>query len=447
MARIIGSLLFRVAAILVLGLCALQLTILIVAIWPDGRPTMFRLVDPGDAREIVEAIEDAPIRLRPSIIAATSMGGTQVSVLPDMPVPDGDAGPMRKAPRLDARFRRFADQLEGRDFMIQVRRDRNFPFHAPGVDAPAGPMRLLIRLKTGDVLAIERKSLVLRQLYARYGIVAAVATLMVGTVLAMLWWQVIRPLARLSHAARSIREETGSSDLRMTGAREIRALSASLNDMKHRIVGLLADRTRMLAAIAHDLRTYLTRLRLRAEFIDDARQKERAVADLDEMAQLLDDILLFASADAAPGVLPPRIDARTEVSSYVHMRQECGDAVCFEDLDRELFCRCSPLALRRILANLVDNALRYGGTAEIRLSARGDHLELAVSDDGPGIPENLIDELSQPFTRGEASRGRHSGGAGLGLSIVKALAQSHGGQLKLANRHPHGLCVTVLLPA
>lgn len=196
-------------------------------------------------------------------------------------------------------------------------------------------------------------------------------------------------------------------------------------------------------------RTYLTRLRLRAEFIDDPDQRGRAVADLDEMGQLIDDALLFArDATRAPGGEAKVLDLNTELAALVARRRELDQPVTdLTPADQRLVVRVSPVALRRMVDNLMDNAIRYGGGARLRAwRAEGDIL-VAVEDDGPGAPAEALDRMTRPFERLEPSRGRGTGGAGLGLAIVQALAESQGGGLRLENRSEGGLSATIRLPA
>lgn len=445
MRRFANSLLFRVAALFLLGLVALQVAILVVVIWPDGRPMIFRLIDPQDVREIAEAVERAPPAERFLIAAAASNGSITVELLDDFP-DDVMGGDLRSAPRLEARFRRYASGLGDRPIRLQVR-EGGFLASILREEAGRGPVRLLIGLKGGQVLAVERAPLVLQVLASRYFAVALVAATIVIALLATLLWQVVRPVRRLVGATEAFGDDINAPDAEISGALEVQALAAAFNSMKHRIGGLVGERTRMLAAIAHDLRTYLTRLRLRADHISDTRQRDRAIHDVEEMGQLLDDILMFARAEAKQKEGADIIDARTAAADYVQRRQEAGDDVVFSVGDEPLLCRCAPLAFRRILGNLIDNAIRYGTQAQVFLRKEDGVVAVAVTDNGPGVPSELIVRLTAPFERIEPSRGRHSGGVGLGLSIVKSLADSYGGTIEIENCTTGGLRVVVRLPS
>ncbi|MBB6427005.1 ATP-binding protein [Sphingopyxis sp. JAI128] len=446
MRRLAGSLLFRIALLFVAGLLALQIAILAATMWPDRRPMVFRMISPSDAREVVEAIEEAPPSLRHKIAAAAGNTGTTVELLENFPHEHGGLGGVSGAPRLEKLFADYPKALDGRPIRVQTRGGTLFARPAGSNAPPRGPIRILIGLRTGEVVAIERAPVILQLLASRYLYIALVAALVLVALLLLLLWQVVRPIAKLSRAAERLEGNLDGPDLAVGGAREVRALADALNHMRRRVGGLIEDRTRMLAAIAHDLRTYITRLRLRAEHIGDARHRDRAISDIEEMARLLDDILLFAKSAASAAVPAPVIDLCAETSDYVRVRRETGDPVQLADGPAMLKIHCPPIALRRMLSNLIDNALRYGTEATLDLKRDGTDALLTVSDNGPGIAPELIDRLTQPFERIESSRGRHSGGAGLGLSIVRALAESHGGRFDLTNRPEGGLRATLCLP-
>lgn len=443
MARIANSLLFRIAALFLLGLVALQIAILLAVMWPDGTTRAIGLVDPADAREIAEALERTPPAQRPLVVGAISVGAVDVELLSGFPPPSAD---LRPAPWLEARFRRSAPELRDRTIQVEAREGGVLSWlGGPGADS-RGPARLLVALNDGQVVAIERTPVVLQILASRYPVVGLVVAAIVAAALATVLWQVVRPVKRLAAATDAFRDGVETRDVEVRGPFEIRVLATAFNTMKHRIGGLVAERTNMLAAIAHDLRTYLTRLRLRAEHIHDARQRDHAVRDIEEMGKLLEDILTFARSESRGDQHLQRVDAGAETLDYARIRREVGDDVEASVEDPALHCRCSPLEFRRILANLVDNAVRYGSRARLALRAADGFGVLTVHDDGPGVPVKLLQRLTEPFERLERSRGRHSGGSGLGLSIVKALAEGHGGHLRLGNHAAGGLIVTVRLP-
>jgi signal transduction histidine kinase len=448
----------------------LQAVIAAALVWPDRHSSLSFLVAPQEAASIAKAMESATPEQQALIVQALNHGRLTVSVRTGMPPPAA------AAPYLNRLYTRYTRELDGRPFLMERGGD-DVPAgsgstaatagaatgsaggtgagRAAGFDGAfrttqgvAGGVRLLVGLKTGQVLELDTEPLLLRRLAARLALVGAATALILLLVMLYCVRQIVLPARRLANAARRLAVDIDMPDLPTRGTAEIATLSASFNEMKRTIRGLMQERTRMLAAIAHDLRTYLTRLRLRADFITDADQRQRAVRDLDEMAWLLDDTLTFARETVRPARVDAEvIDARAEVLRFAALRREIGDPLVLADsVDAPLPVRCSPLALRRILSNLADNAIRYGQCAYLSVESRDGRVMLTVDDDGPGVPPALLARLAQPFERGEPSRGRHTGGSGLGLAIVKALAQSQGGELHIGNRPEGGLRVTVALP-
>lgn len=442
----------RIAAILLAGLAVMLSIGALLLVWPGGDGggvRLYQLPLPSEARAIVEALEATPPDVRPKVIAALDTGVIGVRGLADFPPP------LRRARPADARdpgFSAYQAALGGRTWRIDVRRGgrlRDAPL--PGRHA----LRLVVRLHDGagrgEVVALSRRPpQSARQFLGRAALAAAALLGVMLLILALAVLQTTRPVTALARAVARFGDELETEalppePLPLSGPREIRQLSAAFNAMQARIRGLVDERTRMLAAIAHDLRTYLTRLTLRAEFIDDPVQRAKAAADLSEMSRLLDDTLLFAGQTAGRGEGARPVDLRGELEVLVELRAETGEAVALAD-GPALTVRAAPMALRRMLANLVDNALRYGGGATIQARADGGFARIAVLDRGPGLPEAALSRIIEPFERGEASRNRGIGGAGLGLSIVQALARAHGGRLELANREGGGLEAAVLLP-
>lgn len=264
--------------------------------------------------------------------------------------------------------------------------------------------------------------------------------------LAVRW--VVDPLLRMARAAQTLEQDVmGAPAMQEQGPREARQAAQAFNRMQERIAASLRERTRFLAAVSHDLRTPITRMRLRLELLDaasldSARHKLRA--DLANMESLIDSTLAYIKAREHPG---PRqqIDLDALVRSLCLDLQELGHPV-------EVQGRIAhpiegyALGLRRAVENLIDNALRYGLRATVVLGEDGDGATVCVQDEGPGIAPDLLERLRQPFERGEGSRNSQTGGHGLGLSIVDAIVQSHGGVLELGARLPHGLSACMRLP-
>jgi signal transduction histidine kinase len=253
------------------------------------------------------------------------------------------------------------------------------------------------------------------------------------------------PLSSFAKAAENFSLDGAADPLPERGPEEIRSVARALNRMHERIAGLMSDRTRMLAAISHDLRTPITRLRLRAEFIEDEGNRKRMLIDLDQMRSMLESVLSLLRNDR-------KIEAVTLVdiaSTLQLVADQFGDMGHVVHYDGPLSATAAarPDDLHRGITNLVENAVRFGAEVTIRLDVPGTKLIIDVEDDGPGISDARKQEMLEPFVRGDDARTMDdSTGFGLGLSIARAIAIAHGGELSLHDREPHGLIVRMQLP-
>jgi signal transduction histidine kinase len=195
----------------------------------------------------------------------------------------------------------------------------------------------------------------------------------------------------------------------------------------------------MIAAISHDLRTPITRLKLRAEFVDDEEQRLKMLSDLDEMETMIAATLAFARDDAAR-------EARREIDLAELLEELCHEFGASYDGPKSLVVIAGASGLKRAFVNLLDNAHKYGANSRLALLAKDGHLTVTIEDDGPGIPEAELEQVFAPFYRVETSRNRSTGGTGLGLAVARSAIRAHGGDIHLANRKTGGLKVTVLLP-
>jgi signal transduction histidine kinase len=269
-------------------------------------------------------------------------------------------------------------------------------------------------------------------------------TVMLGIVLYAMTRTITRPLGDLAQAADAVGRGTTVQPLQERGARELKRATRAFNAMQERLNRYLDSRTRVLAAMSHDLRTPITRLRLRVESIEDEALRTRCVEDLDEMTRMVRGALsVFRGLNDEEPTVPVDIDALLQ-----ELQRRYGEVnanVAIEGKAAAPFPG-KPLALKRCLGNLVDNALQYGGHATIALTDSDDELTIRVLDDGPGIPEAELDRVFEPFYRLESSRNRATGGTGLGLSIARDVAQAHSGSLTLINRASGGLEAKLTLP-
>lgn len=228
------------------------------------------------------------------------------------------------------------------------------------------------------------------------------------------------------------------------GPPDLRALARAFNAMQLRIGNLVDSRTRTLAAVSHDLRTPLARLRLRSEQIDDDFARAAISKDLHEMELMLDSVLSYLAGET--NAEEPRLtDLAALAMTVVDDAADAGRPVDYEGPD-SLHIKTSPLRVKRALGNLLENALHYGDTARVRLSRSAEGVHLRVEDEGPGIPEDQLGTVLEPFQRLDFARPRNTSGMGLGLSIVNHTMQQEGGELRLANRSPHGLTAELFFP-
>jgi len=269
-----------------------------------------------------------------------------------------------------------------------------------------------------------------------------------GIALLSIWVvrQSTEPLALLAGAAERLGRNVNAPDLPENGPGEVQKAARAFNQMKHRLRRLITDRTRILAAISHDLRTPITRLRLRAEFVEDDEQRGKMLDDLAQMESMISATLAFARLDSSDEKVQS-LDLAGLIYTVCDDAAELGRNVSYEGPDHAPLSGRA-IALRRVLENLVDNAVKYGNSAVVRLEVaiNHDNYLIYVDDEGPGIPEEMMGQVFEPFHRIESSRNRETGGVGLGLAVVRSIIQGHGGNVTLANRPEGGLRVTVELP-
>jgi signal transduction histidine kinase len=321
----------------------------------------------------------------------------------------------------------------------------------PGSPPPFfGPPDFMYRIQAQSILADGTKLTLdthpmLGRVFTREFAAYIAAVIGVG-LLGSLWAVSLatKPLRRLSDAADRFGADVNAVPLPETDPREVRQAAAAFNRMQRRLRQFVLDRTRMLAAISHDLRTPLTRMRLRTEMIDDAEQRARMLGDLQEMEDMVGATLAFAQEESVEEQ-SRRLDLRSLLETVAVDSAAAGLAVSLGTGDAATI-PMRPRALKRALVNIVDNALRYGGGAQIALDREGDDAVIRIVDHGPGIPEAEREAVLRPFYRCEASRSRDTGGIGLGLSIASDIISAHGGAIALSETPGGGLSVTVRLP-
>ena len=253
-----------------------------------------------------------------------------------------------------------------------------------------------------------------------------------------------RSLRALAEASERLGRGESVPPLSTTGPSEVAAAARAFNTMQERLGAFIRDRLKLLAGVSHDLRTPLTTLRLKAEFIDDEAVREDVVTTIDEMTAICEATLAFTRAEAATEATET-VDLPKLVEEIVEPFRLAGENIVFAPSQPFDFL-CRPVSLKRAVRNLIENAVRYGGGARVSAFRASDAVGIRIEDDGPGLPEDQIEDAFKPFVRLEASRSMETGGIGLGLAIARSIVKAHGGSLTLANRSQGGLRAEIRLP-
>jgi signal transduction histidine kinase len=268
------------------------------------------------------------------------------------------------------------------------------------------------------------------------------AAVIAVSLIAVRW--VARPLKRLSDAAEALGKNIDRAPLDEGGPLEVARAARAFNTMQSRLVGYIRDRTRILAAMSHDLKTPITRLRLRSELLAEPQLKARFIRDLDEMESMVGATLDFLRG-LENGEAAKPVDIMALLESLQADRWETGGEVRIEGTSVAPYPG-RPQALKRCLGNLLDNAVSYGKSAVVIVDDDASRLEIRIQDQGPGLPQAELEKVFEPFYRAEQSRSRQTGGTGLGLTIARSVAEAHGGRLELLNRAEGGLEARLRLP-
>lgn len=455
MARL--GLLGRIMLLLLGALSLLVLATVALDRWqvahrPSPWATGFPRVD--QAAHIVALLRDADPALRPAILKAVTGESLAVRLVAEPPVEPG----LIREPRLEARLLRMTGEAAGRlqAFTGAAMLHRGVdPADAAAGDhgGPIGRLaRATYRMSDGSTLmisAIEKHRSAMPWLL---GLplslwVAVLGVLVAGLVLVGARHE-LAPLRRLTAAVSRFDGRATEPTVSSQGAPEIRRLAGAVQSMQTRIVGLLAERSLLIGAISHDLKTYLTRLRLRAEGVAEPERRERLVEDLDAMTALIEASLGFARGTAVE-VERRAIDLADLVAIEVaeHAAQGAVVSLAGEEV-QDAVVAGDAVALRRVVANLIENAVKFGRSSVVVAVRRaGAVCQVVVEDDGPGIPEAERSAVFSPFHRLERSRNRQTGGTGLGLAIARQIAEAHGGSVRAEAASLGGARLVVTLPA
>jgi signal transduction histidine kinase len=384
---------------------------------------------PAELVALVKLVAAAPADERAPLIAQIAHG------FPQFRLQAAAAAPVATSPNDDREL----------DF-LEHHLGSGFGLRATAADA-GGVRTLAIRLPDGSSLAARLPPRHEPPFFAGPTALTILFVVVCVSLLALWAARALRtPLSRIAQAAEGFDLDGHPAELPERGPDEIRAVARALNRMRARIKRLVDDRTRMLAAMGHDLRTPITRLRLRSEFIADEELRAQMLRDLDQMRAMTDGVLAFLRDGQLHGGMTS-VDIvsvlRTVSDQYADLEYD----VTYQGPDH-VTISARPDDLQRAVANLIDNAVRHGEHTVVRLVVDAKGVRIEVEDDGPGIPNERKDAMLEAFVRGEAARTMDDrAGFGLGLSIARAIAEAHGGTIALRDRLPHGLVACITLPA
>jgi signal transduction histidine kinase len=343
-------------------------------------------------------------------------------------------GPIRTLgpPVRDSRDNQARDNRER-----QRRRDLGEPFLM-------GDFQLSMQRDDGRYIVVEpQHTLRLNSWQGRILLVYGLAVLVVSPLAWLFARRMTAPIAAFAKAAERLGRDPRAPPLDLKGSTEVNDAVVAFNQMQNRLSRYVEDRTAMIAAIAHDMRTPLTRLRFRIEAApEDARAK--LVADIDQMDEMISAALNFVR-DATQAGARVKLELSSLLETVIDDAAEIGTPASLTSAEKVVIDGDS-LGLRRLIANLIDNAVKYGGVARASLHAEPHFAVIEIEDDGPGVAPEEIERLFEPFYRHEPSRSRETGGIGLGLAVVRSIARAHGGDVTLRNRPQGGLVARVMLP-
>jgi signal transduction histidine kinase len=400
----------------------------------------------GGIAVIIRAVASTPQSERPRIVAAITQPDLQVAIGPTTP-----AGAPGSTDEMIERLRQYIEmQLEGFPDTIHVRAGLLSDSNG-GSATDAGS-----ELRSGGTISIEadlqdgqRITFTARNFspYAGYGLFLFLGAVVFVAVLVSILTahRLAAPISDFAAAADRLGVDLTAPPLAERGPRELRATIRIVNRMQQRLQRFLQDRTQMLAAISHDLRAPLARLRLRIELVADREQQRKMFDDLEAMNTMIDSTLAFARDEARQ---EPRslVDLGILVGDVCEDMSDAGGEVSY-DSRRGTDISCRPTMIRRAVANLVDNAVKYGGCARVQIIRKIDSVIIVVDDDGPGVPPEEQEEVFTPFYRRDPARDPAKAGVGLGLSIARTVAREHGGDVTIQNRESGGLSARIELPA
>ncbi|MCJ2013237.1 sensor histidine kinase [Methylobacterium sp. J-076] len=398
------------------------------------------------AAGVIDLVTRTGPDLRPTILRAVS--GIRLRATIQDAVPPEEAG-MRRMPRAEAMLRAFSEVMPRAD----PGRDDGLRAYADGESAGTGwrPVRIVARLADGHVLVLDEldtpRPITLQLFGLAPGLWIGILGIAVAGLALLGAQREMRPLRRLSATAEAFDGSPPQGPVPVSGAPDVQRLARSVHAMQERVAALLQERSFLIGAISHDLKTYLTRLRLRAESWPDAQGRARMAADIDGMTDLIETSLAFARGTTVSQIRG-RVDLADLAAVEAAERSALGQPVTLVGEEvAEASVPGDAVALRRVIANLLDNAVKFGrGRVELAVEAGAGTCSLRVEDDGPGVGTAEAAAIFSPFYRIEGSRNRRTGGSGLGLAIARQIAEAHGGTIAVCPGRLGGACFTLTLP-
>ncbi|KIC31491.1 MULTISPECIES: ATP-binding protein [Leisingera] len=456
MRRVLNSLRGQLVLLVILALAAAQA----VSLWlfVDERSLAVRAAlgaeTAGRAANVARLIEEAPASLHASILRAANSPLVRFGIAPE---PEVEHMTHNGNGIVEERVRALLDGNFSREIRVELHEVDGADLPLPHLDQEMAAMHR--EMMRGHMSAIELKlSIALsgsqwlnvdtrfERPPLQWPLFSTLTfALTAGFILIVVFWflmsRVTGPLRRLSVAADRLGRGEDVDALPAVGPCEVQDLTDAFNRMQERLKRFVADRTRLLAALGHDLRSPLTAMRVRAEFVDEEETRDSLISSIEEMQSMVDSVLAFARGLAVSEPLEV-----CELGKF--LEQLRADMLDRFDLHPGVTTEVGlrPNAMRRALRNVIENALRYGGWARVGYGIDGKNALITVVDSGPGIPEEDLERVFDPFLRLEASRSLETGGYGLGLSIARTIARAHGGDITLANRPDGGLLATLAIP-
>ena len=407
-------------------------------------PTRNPMMQAGKIALLIRAVASAPRSERPRLIAG--LAEPEMLVTLDAPRISASAEEARDE-NLDWLRQLIQGQIDEASppIFVSVGRVTAEQLAALDASAPSSPKRWLeAALPDGQRMSIGLPTLLATP---RFGMLQLLGVVLFAAMVIAFWTarRLAGPIRQFAGAAERLGVDLTAPPLAVRGPQELRTTIEAFNRMQDRLRRFLEDRTQMLSAISHDLRAPLARLRLRAELVADGEQQRKMFDDLDTMNTMIDSTLAFAR-DASRGEAPRLVDLGVLVGDVCEDIAETGGDVSYLG-PRDIDAPCRPSLMRRAVANLIDNAVKYGCAARVRIVQDHDRIAIVVDDDGPGIPPAEQENVFAPFYRMEAARDPGKPGVGLGLSVARTIAREHGGDVTLINRDGGGLTARIELPA